>query len=388
MRKPPRLLTKQFVCYCAVMFLAFCNMAVFFQFNDYLKTLPTESDWAGFLIGVFSLTVLVVRPAISPFLHAENARLWIVLATCGIIVSLLLYNYGTTVPAMAGVRILHGVAYTLLAVAVLSGLTAVIPPDRSAQAFGLLSVLTLLPYAVVPPLVGPLGEMIGGFGRVLDLFALVMILVFPVAAFGLPKRGAESRTEEARIGWDDIVRNLKDVRVILLLVASLLVWSAFTTIFYYVKGFGEELRIANVGWFFTLSTLSEIAVRLVGGPYLDRLDKSKALIVSLLWLGVAYVVMGYMPGPGGFYAMGIVFGLGWGLAMPMLSSLMFDISEPKLRALNTNLSMEMFQGGYFLGPLIGGAILLRWGYTAMFAAGAGLVLAAAISLVPLMKKRA
>jgi hypothetical protein len=110
MKKTVRLLTKQFVGYCAVLFLTFCNMAVFFQFNDCLTTLPIKAGWSGFLVGIFSLTVLAVRPVISPFLNAENDRFWILASSGGIIICLNLYSYGTTLGTIATVGILHGLA--------------------------------------------------------------------------------------------------------------------------------------------------------------------------------------------------------------------------------------------------------------------------------------
>jgi MFS family permease len=76
-----------------------------------------------------------------------------------------------------------------------------------------------------------------------------------------------------------------------------------------------------------------------------------------------------------FYAMGVVLGLGWGVAMPVLSGLTFDVSQPRFRALNTNLAMEMFQCGFFIGPLAGGFILVHSSYTTLYYACAGLLFA-------------
>ncbi len=386
MKQADRILSPEFVSLSAVMFLTFCNLAVFFQYEVYLGTLNFGKEWSGFLIGVFSLTVLTVRPLIIPFLHEGNARFWIVVSTCGIIVCLLMYNLGTTPLTMSAIRIAHGLAYVVLATAALSIVVAHIPPERSAQAFGILSVLTLLPYAVIPPLLNPLGAYLGGFARVLDLFALAMVLVFPIMLLVGRNSKGPVVGENPRVEWDDVVRNLCDGRIILLMVASLLVWAAFTVVFYYLKGYGEKLNVGNAGWFFTLSTFSEIGVRLVAGPLLDRYDKSRFLAVASLWLAVSYFIMVYISEETAFYAMGVVFGLGWGVTMPMLSGLVFDISEPKLRALNTNLSMEMFQAGYFVGPVAGGLVLIHAGYEALFFACGAVMIIASVGAGLLMNK--
>jgi predicted MFS family arabinose efflux permease len=72
--------------------------------------------------------------------------------------------------------------------------------------------------------------------------------------------------------------------------------------------------------------------------------------------------------------------------MPMLSGLVFDVSRPKFRALNTNLSMEMFQLGFFLGPALGGEVLLRWGYVVLYYVCAGMALAGLV-IAPLAGRR-
>ncbi len=385
MAKSANLFTRPFIIYCSVMFLTFCNMAVFFQFNSYLKTLALDPAWNGFIIGVFSLTVLICRPIISPFLHEYNSRLWIILSAIGIILCLALYNFGSTILSISLIRIFHGLAYTIMATASLSGIVSVIPDNKSSQAFALVSVLTLLPFAVVPPIVGPLTEILGGFDVVLDLFGLAMFLIFPLILFGIPAPDGSTRPEAHKIRWEDFVYNIKQTRIVFILLASLLVWTSFTIVFYYIKGFGDSMKIGNPGWFFALSTFSEIGVRLVGGPFMDRMNKSKTLAITLIWLSVMYLGLSYANGATLFFLMGITLGLGWGLTMPILSGLVFDISEPKFRALNSNLSMEMFQGGYFLGPLIGGSILLHLGYSALFIAAAVLTIGAFLLTIPLIR---
>ena len=107
----------------------------------------------------------------------------------------------------------------------------------------------------------------------------------------------------------------------------------------------------------------------------DKLDKAKLLIASLLWLGLSNLAMAHVSNSTTFYAMGVVLGLGWGVAMPVLSGLTFDVSQPRFRALNTNLAMEMFQCGFFVGPLAGGFILVHSSYTILYYACAALLFA-------------
>jgi len=350
------------------MFLTYCNVAVFFQFHQYLGTLPIPSESFGFLIGLFSLIVLILRPIISPFLTPENATRWIFISCIGVIGSLAMYNWAESFWTMSLVRLVHGGAYVVLATAVLSRLVGCIPADRSGQAFGLVSVITVLPYAVVPPALPPLIQFAGGFREVLNLSALVMALALPLTYFMRGTGEEDTRPSSGTPLLDGILENLKDRRVLLLLGLSLVVWTTFTPVFYFLKEYGAKLGIANPGWFFTLSTAAEILVRIVGGPVFDRLNKALMLAASQAMLCVGYLLLAHVSDSTAFYGSGLLLGLGWGVAMPLLSSLMFDISQPRFRALNSNLAMEMFQAGFFIGPIAGGAILLSWDYAVLFSA--------------------
>ncbi|RPI74640.1 MAG: MFS transporter [Desulfobacteraceae bacterium] len=357
---PPsqKLFTKPFLALNGICFLTFCNMAVFFQFYGYLHTLPIAAEWYGFLIAVFSITGLILRPILSPFLHMGNARTWILISTAGVALSLLSYNLAQNLWSMTLVRAVHGITYVVLGIALNTSLVNLIPAGRSGQAFGLVTVITLLPFAVVPPLLKPAVHLLGGFIPVLNFSALLMLLVFPlVLVIQKPHDPSAQTTAGRRPGLHDLVISLKDLRVSLLLLLMLLLYSSFTPIFFFLESYAQTIPIRNPGLFFTLSTLSEIGVRLLAGTLFDRLNKPFLIAGSLFAIGLGYLALAACSGPVLFYSLGVFLGLGWGVAMPVLNALLFDISAPHLKALNTNLGVQMFQGGFFIGPLLGGLIL-------------------------------
>lgn len=380
-----KIFTKEFLALNGIIFLVFCNVAVFFQFQNYLQNeLQLAPNHLGFLIGIFAFTALIVRPVISPFLHSDNARKWLLMSTVGVIVSLLLYYPATGFWSLTLVRVLHGGIYVVLATAALTKMMDSIPETRSGQAFGLITVITLLPYAVMPPLLDPLIRSFGGFLPVLLGTALLMIGVFPLLF--LIKAGPE---KEGRVRQQfsrrELIENLKDPPILSLLLISLLVYTAFAPVFFFLKGYALKIGIANPGWFFTLSTAMEIAVRLVGGSLLDKGSKTRLLIYALAGLAGAYFLLAQRPGLSLFYGLGLFFGIGWGIAMPLLNGLIFDHSAPRFRAMNTNLAMVMFQGGFFLGPLMGGWILSGWDFEGVFY-GCGFLILGALGLTVWARK--
>jgi MFS family permease len=75
---------------------------------------------------------------------------------------------------------------------------------------------------------------------------------------------------------------------------------------------------------------------------------------------------------------GGMLGLVWGVAMPVFNGLLFDTSAPRLRGFNINLGLQMFQGGFFLGPVVGAWMVAHWGFTVLFQVCAALSLASGV----------
>jgi predicted MFS family arabinose efflux permease len=386
MEKQVKLITKEFLSLNGIIFLNFCNVAVFFQFYQYLlNELHLSPREIGLLIGLFAFIGLVIRPLISPLFHPANAKKWILLGSIGIIISLLFYQPARGFWSMALVRVVHGGVYVVMGTAMMAKIVGAIPPGRSSQAFGIISVITLLPYAVMPPLLEPMIKIFGGFVPVLFLTASLMVLVFPLLL--LVKGGPSGNpSPPEKITKRDLIDNIRDPRIFSLLAVSLLLYVAFTPVFYFLKAYGHKIGISNPGWFFTLSTFTEIAVRLFGGPFFDKTSKPRFLAYSLIGLVIAYPILANTSGKVLFYALGLFFGLCWGVAMPLLSGLLFDSSPARLRALNTNLGVEMFQGGLFFGPMIGGWILEAWDYRVLFYVCGALILLS-LGLIPLLGKK-
>jgi predicted MFS family arabinose efflux permease len=384
---PARLFTKEFLALNGIAFLTFCNMAIFFQFYRYLQTLPIGPEWQGFLIALFSITGLIIRPFISPFLHPGNARLWMLVSATGVTLTLWCYNLAGDFWSMALVRVGHGIAYVVLGAALNASLVSLIPPSRSGQAFGLVTVITLLPFAVVPPILDSVTRSWGGLLPVLNASALLMLLVFPLslAVKNTPVR--DQVLASPRLSLQDLTGNLKNRRVSVLLVIMLLLYSSFTPVFFFLEGYAREIGIANPGLFFTLSTVSEIGIRLAAGSLFDRMSKIPLIAGSLIAISLGYLALAHLPGETALYVLGIFLGLGWGIAMPVLNALMFDISPVHFRGLNTNLGVQMFQGGFFLGPLAGAFVLTHGNFRQLYYLCALLTLVAAALTTLTVKKR-
>lgn len=357
---------RTFILLFAATFLAYANNSVFFQFYEHLNDLPIDPKWFGLLIGAFSAASLVVRPLVSPFFHMGNARRFLFIGTTAVIVALFSYSLADGFWCMLLVRTGHALAYVVLGAALMTITVAYIPKEKSGQVFGLLAVVILIPNTIVPPVLPFLDRTLGGFNRVLMLFGLLTVLVFPLVA-GAGRIGVGAETSAGRtLTGREILDDLRDPRLIAALSAMLLLYSSHALVFFFLDGYGRSIGIAGTGFFLTLATCGEIGVRVAVGSLFDKMDKGRLAAWTMIGLAILYGLLGHVPGRFSFFALGAAMGLGWGVAMPVFNGLMFDMSTPKYRAFNINLGLQMFQGGFFLGPFIGGPVVMHWGFPHLF----------------------
>lgn len=358
--------TREMSLVLAATFLIYSNISVFFHFYAYLGTLPIDPRWYGILIAVFSAVPLVVRPVISPFLHTGNSYRFLYLGTLLLMASLALYTFATGARFMLAVRALHGFSFALAGAALMTVIVEFIPKERSGQIFGFISIIVLIPNTLVPPLLPFLSRSLGGFTEVLLLFAGITGLVLPLVAKSRTAVHAAGAPTPGRLSRREIADDLQDPVVLCLLLSMLLFYSSHALVFFFLDGFGRAIGIAATGFFLTLSTAGEIGVRILAGSLFDRSSKAHLAILTMIGLAVAYALLAGVGGERSFFAVGLVLGIGWGIAMPVFNALLLDVSGSKLRAFNTNLGLQMFQAGFFFGPFIGAPIVAGLGFGRLF----------------------
>jgi MFS family permease len=220
----------------------------------------------------------------------------------------------------------------------------------------------------VPPLVGFLDRRSHDFPSILLYTAFVMFIPLLLLFFLQTSRVGANQNNYATQGINigELKEDLKNRNVLVLLAVNLLLYTCYTVVFFFLKGFGESIGIRNSGFFFTIATITMIIIRLTCGTLFDRINKVQVTAFSLTGLGLCNIGLAHTHGAGLFFFLSVLFGIGWGIVMPILTALMFDISPTRFRGLNINLSLVMLQAGFFLGPFFGGLILTHSGYVTLF----------------------
>jgi len=380
---PPRLVTYEFILFCLITIATFCTISIFYSFHHYLVKIDIPPLWRGIIVGLEPMTAFILRLVILPWLQVRDTPAIIAASVVAMIFIGLGYLWASTVASLIVLRIFHGAAIVFLTVAVTALGVNFIPPERSGQAFGIVLIVTIAPYAFIPPI----AEAILPYLRnEADLYAGVSIFVFIallLLAWGWKRiTGYLAGMDDAllrRPNRRELFNNFRIAAVRKMLWCFFLVYLVHATLFFFLKDLTLEITAGRVGAFFSIFMTMSIAVRLVGSHYFDRANKKKLLLAGFAAMATCFAVLPTAGSPGLYYLLAGLYGLGMGIIMPVMNALLFTASPPALRGLNVNMTMFTLDLGYFIMPYLGGLLIaLGMGFSILFYAGAGFAALAAV----------
>ncbi|WP_243367041.1 MFS transporter [Fundidesulfovibrio soli] len=378
---PTTLFSFGFIGLCLLIFLAYCNITVYYSLYVHLANIGIPEGWRGFLIGSSSLATIACYLVLSPFMTRRRA------AACAIAGALTLMACGSgylflqSPGGILALRLANGLGIYLIMAASMTLLVSLIPSGRSGQAFGLYSVAILLPYSIVPSVFDALGPRLGSLANGYTIMSLCLVPAMAVVFVVGRRRKADSRPEPS-VSLRDMYANAARPRIALLLCINALYIVGFSSMFFMAKGFFESKGFQGVGFFFTMQMVCMIVLRLMANRLFDRVRKLRLVRLSFALTAAGFVMLTWAQGLGMVCASALLLGVGMGLSSPALYGLMFTISDERYRAVNSNLMTMSLQTGSFLGPMIGSEAVHLLGYAHFPLANAAVILAgAAVSFI-------
>jgi hypothetical protein len=283
---------------------------------------------------------------------------------------------------------LNGLGQFLLGAGTMALFVSVIPKEKSGQAFAVYSVAMLLSFGTVPAVMDALASSIPTPPHG---YAGATLLLAPAAwvTWQIRRRQQVNEVENKRFpGWAVIRANMAQLPVVLTLLLNLLYMMNWSSMLFLFKGFADQQGISNVGSFFSVMMGIMIVLRLLAGRIFDAIDKVLMLAATFAIIALGHLGLDHLPGTWAISPVALIFGLGMGMGHPSLNGLMLEVSAPQFRPLNANLMLFAVQAGYFLGPVLGGALVARWGYHGYFLFNIGVALTVTLLIVqPTMRKR-
>lgn len=363
------LFTRPFLLVSLACFAQSLAFNLYLHLPGYLKRLGAQEVEIGVLWSLTAGAALLVRPLVGRAMDEWGRRpviLWGSVANVGILAGYLAVD--SLGPAIYAIRVLHGLAESMLFAGVFTYAADVVPASRRTEGLAIFSVSGMLPISLGPVL----GDVILARADYPQLFAASVALgvLTLLTALPLAEVKPEVAPEDRSRGFFAAARQGD-------LLPLWFIGTVFATAiagpFTFLKTWLAGVDFGSMGLFFSAYSLAAIGVRLGLGWLPDRAGPKRVMVPSFLLLAVALAGIPHAGSNAGLALVGVLCGLGHGMANPILNGLVVTRARPAELGAAMALYTAVFDAGALVGGPLLGASIAAFGYDAMFRISGGLI---------------
>jgi MFS family permease len=234
-------------------FLCLSNFALLLSVQFLLPTLPlylqtiggSQSD-VGLVMSAYTIAAMFMRAIAGWLSDRWGRRSVMMVGLAAIVIATLLYPFGSSVPIVAGIRGLHGLAFGLAGTAMGAIAADSLPAARMAEGIGY--------YGLTIPLSMGLAPMIGIFLQTKlgysGLFVVVTLTAVLTILCGLPVKSPRAiGPVPSPAGTTGFVSSLIEKSVLLPSTVMFLLSLVNGAVVYFIALYAHSLNAGNVGFF-------------------------------------------------------------------------------------------------------------------------------------------
>ncbi|VVB96633.1 Multidrug resistance protein MdtG [uncultured archaeon] len=364
--KNKKLFTRNFV------LTTLSTITIFTSFYFLLVTLPiyilqlggSESE-IGLIIGVFTISSVLLRPFIGRELDMRGRKKILLAGSLVFLLSTLLYNYTTSVTTLLLLRVLHGAGWGAATTAGSTLIADIAPAGRRGEAMGIFGMASNVAMAIGPALSILLLDSTSFptlFAVSASIALVSLLLVLPISETIVVHPKNPLFSKEA-------------------LFPSAMMFAVSLTygsIVSFLSLFAQKEGITNPGIFFTVFAITLIIVRAFAGKISDIKGRNYVIVPGMVIITLGLWVLSTASTLWVFLISAFLYGLGFGLVHPSLMALLVDrVSERTLGA-----AMGTFTAAFDLGIGTGsialGIVLQFYGFSVLYFLGGAIVLIVAV----------
>lgn len=352
--------------------------------SKYLVGLGATVAFAGFVVGLFSITSLVCRPFCGLMADRLN-NIWLLIASNILMaIGLVGFAYATYMPMMIVFRVINGIGFSINGTVQMAAAVHFIPKDRTAEGIGYMGISQLIGSACAPAVgieIADAFSMSATFVAAAGMCVLAAVMLLFMLRMNLP-------TNNTRRGI--VFSDIFDIKA----VPFTLPYSTFSftngIINGYLVMFADQFGIAKVSVYFTIYAVAVFLIRPISGKLMDRKGLRYTVFPGMLMCAASLVMLAYSSTLPAIIISGIIRALGQGAAQPSLQAGCINRVGRERSGVATSTYFLGGDIGQGVGPMVGGAILASIaglaGYRVMFLTCAALMLALMVYFFFFVKK--
>jgi MFS family permease len=368
--------TGNFILLCLV------NLTLFLAFQMLIPTLPVyvsemggSKTAVGLIIGIFTISAVVVRPFTGRLLDTHGRRGILLIGLAVFIVSTAAYHWAATVALVLAIRFIHGFGWGACTTAAGTAAADIIPTPRLAEGMGFFGLAATLSMTIAPA-VGLYLIYNYSFGVLFAVsVALSILSLLLAAAVKYPNVAPAAKNVP------DALFEPAAFRPSVVIFLCTTTYGAVVTFIALYAG-QQGVPIDRIGILFTVFAITLTLTRPLAGMLVDRRGYDVVVVPGLLFVTATMIVLSQAAALWMFLLAGVLFGLGFGTIHPSMQAMAVQFVPPHRRGAANGTFFSAFDLGIGAGAIVWGAVSQAYDYSTMYllAAGPG-VLALAVYLV-------
>ena len=385
LQEPDKLWNLPYILILAVStFSSFSFYMVATIMSKYLVSLGATIAFAGFVVGMFSITSLVCRPFCGLMADRLNNIWLLIISNLLMSAGLIGFALSANMPSMILFRILNGVGFSINGTVQIALVVHFIPKSRLGEGIGYMGISQLIGSACAPAVGLEIAEILGMSATFIAAAGLTLLAAFIL----LFLRGLQPEKSGAKkaIRFNDIIDRKA--------LPFTLPYSTFSftngIINGYLVMFADEHGIGKISIYFTLYAVAVFAVRPFSGKIMDKKGLRSTVFPGMVVCAVSLYLLGMSSTLWMILATGILRALGQGAAQPSLQAGCINRVGRDRSGVATSTYFLGGDIGQGIGPMVGGFLLARIvglaGYQVLFGLCGTLMLAAMVYFYFFCKK--
>lgn len=374
MQEKVPLWTKDFILICLA------NLLIFTSFYFLLPTLPVfvtsvlqgDESNVGYVVGVLSLTAVLVRPLSGYLLDAASRKKILLLALVAFSLAMGAYYFVTSLTLLFLLRFVHGLAWGFTTTGAGTIASDIVPPSRRGEGMGYYGLSNTLAMAVGPSL----GLFILNKTNFSTLFtaSFVIALAALLTILVIPYRQEPLGKPKGKLSFTSFF----EPRVFSLSLVMFFTALVYGGIVSFIVLYGHNIGVGNPGIYFLIYALTLLLVRPLAGKSFDKNGPGKLMAIGFIAIALAFVLLFIARGELLFGASAVAMGIGFGIVHPTAMAMAINRVEPFRRGAANGTIFSAFDLGIGIGSIVLGIISEWIGLSYMY------LVCAAIIIVPLV----
>lgn len=343
--------------------------------SKYLVGLGASITFAGFVVGLFSITSLVCRPFCGVMADRLNNIWLLVVSNLLMSIGLLGFAFTSSMPLMILFRVCNGVGFSINGTVQMALIVQFIPKDHIGEGIGYIGISQLIGSACAPAVGLEIADRLGMSAT----FIAAALLTIAAAVMLLFLRGIQPPKKEAAkkgISFGDFF----ELRAVPFTIPYSTFSFANGVINGYLVMFAEEYGIEKVSVYFTMYAIAVFLVRPFSGKLMDKKGLQYTVFPGMIACAASLFLLGFCNSLWLILLAGILRALGQGAAQPSLQAGCINHVGRERSGVATSTYFLGGDIGQGIGPMVGGFILAQIaglaGYRVLFCFCGSLMLAA------------